>query len=299
MILQIGEIQFDVDLSYQTLRRAQRWRWDEVKVQGSHPVLQYTGKESSVISFQGVWWNYRAEGDRIESVEALADAGEPLSVTGSNGLYYGLWSIVGVERNEEFFRPTQHSAIKVAFTISMKFYGDSPDRASPIGAPALPSTTSALHAKASISAATAETSSSLTVIGEAADDPDLSDLDSVKGFSALASEAKRDAATLRVSTVPESESLHDLPSSSPFFENVQGVKDILAKRQTTQNKIATVHRTIRELPAYDTLKNLPAMQSLESNLLRSHRSLNNVRAVEKQVDEVLRVKDFVATVVGL
>ena len=47
MILQIGNHQFDIDLSYETLERAASWEWGEVPIVGDYPILQNVRKEGT------------------------------------------------------------------------------------------------------------------------------------------------------------------------------------------------------------------------------------------------------------
>ena len=296
MILQIKDFQFSVNMSYETLQRAMGWRWEEVKIVGTTPKLQFAGKDSPAMTFEGTWWNYSATGDNVASIESLADAGEPLSVTGDNGFYYGKWVITRITRAEEFFRPGQHSSIKTVFTISMKFHSDSPD---PVGeAPSSPAriAVSAVTAKQSISSMLNSTQTALETIGESADDSALDDLMNVEGFSGLANESKRNARTLKIPAVPESDNLHDLPGDSGFFDNIEDVDDILSKRRDTQNKIGRVSIGIRKLPGYNTLRNTTGLGSVQSALLSAHRSLDSVESVQKEVNRVLHVKGAITRV---
>lgn len=128
MILQIGNHQFDIDLSYETLERAAAWEWGEVPIVGDYPILQNVRKESPTLTFTGQWFNYVATGDRVQNLEDLGNEGEPLAVTGDTGFFYGFWVIQSLRRAEEVFRPGQHSAIKTQWTLSLKFFGDKKER---------------------------------------------------------------------------------------------------------------------------------------------------------------------------
>ena len=128
MILQIGNHQFDVDMSYETLERAASWEWGEVSIVGDYPILQNVRKHAPTLSFTGQWFNYVATGDRVQALEDMANEGEPLSVTSDQGFFYGFWVIESLQRNEAVFRPGQHSAIKTEWTLVLKFYGQTKDR---------------------------------------------------------------------------------------------------------------------------------------------------------------------------
>ena len=132
MILQLGNFQFEVNnadgISYQTLERAAAWKWEEVPIAGDYPILQLAGKESPTITFNGVWFNYYATTDKVQTIEDLANETQPLALTGDDGHFYGFWVIVSLRRSEEVFRPGQRSAIKTGWTLSLKFYGKTKER---------------------------------------------------------------------------------------------------------------------------------------------------------------------------
>lgn len=132
MILQLGNFQFEVHdpngISYQTLERASAWKWEEVPIAGDYPILQLGGKESPTITFNGVWFNYYAATDKVQSIEDLGNETEPLALTGDDGHFYGFWVIVSLRRSEDVFRPGQRSAIKTEWTVSLKFYGKTKER---------------------------------------------------------------------------------------------------------------------------------------------------------------------------
>ena len=69
MILQIGNHQFDVDMSYETLERVSAWEWGEVPIVGDYPILQNVRKSAPTLSFTGLWFNYVATGDRVQDLE--------------------------------------------------------------------------------------------------------------------------------------------------------------------------------------------------------------------------------------
>lgn len=128
MILQLGNFQFRTDFSYDTLERSVGWRWEGVSIAGDYPILQFAGKDTSTVTFSGDWWNYVSNGDEVQTLEDLANMTEPLALTGDNGHFYGFWIIESLRRREEVFRPGQHSAVKTAWTLTIKFYGTKKER---------------------------------------------------------------------------------------------------------------------------------------------------------------------------
>ena len=299
IILQIGEVQLSTHMSYETLSRITSWRWEEVPIIGSTPLLQYGGKDAATITFSGTRWEYTDVGDALEQFETLADSREPQPLTGDSGRYYGLWTITELRRDEEIFRPGQISAVKTGWTITLKYYGERPD---PFGASggsvdsaARPFT--ATTAQASIASALSATMKNLETVAEAASDPDLSELQNAPGFNRLATESARNARTLNIPE-PVSENLYDLDPEAEggFFSSVEGVKGFLDGRRGTQNMIGGVLNGIRRLPGYGTLKNVPALQNVEGALRSTHSALGDVREVEQTVNRVLQVKGYLTKI---
>lgn len=128
MIIQIGSLQFETlsadAFSYHQLERNSNWKWAEVPIVESTPLLQYEGKGAPTIDFSGTLIEYHATRDRIQSIEDLADTKEPLAVTGDDGTFYGFFVIVSVRRNETIHRPNQRVGVQTEWTVSLKFYGN-------------------------------------------------------------------------------------------------------------------------------------------------------------------------------
>ena len=300
MILQLGgEIQFSTHHSYEILSRMTAWRWEEVQIVGSTPLLQYAGKNSPTLTFSGTRWEYTAQGDAVEQFETLADSAKPFPLTGDTGRYYGLWTITELRRDEEIFRPGQISAVSTAWTLTLKYYGERPD---PVGASggsidSAATAFTATSAQASIASALSATMKNLETVAEAASDPDLSELQNAPGFNRLATESARNARTLNIPE-PVSENLYDLDPEAEggFFSSVEGVKGFLTGRRDTQNRIGNVLNGIRRLPGYGTLKNVPALQKVSGALLSTHSALSDVREVEQTVNRVLQVKGYLTKI---
>ena len=63
MILQIGNHQFDVDMSYETLeRKVSAWEWGEVPIVGDYPILQNVRKVRADALFYGAMVQLRSHG---------------------------------------------------------------------------------------------------------------------------------------------------------------------------------------------------------------------------------------------
>ena len=298
MILVIGSLIFDVDLSYQTLQRATHWRHEEVPIVGTTPLLQYSGKESSVISFQGVWFNYRAKGDRVESIEALADAGEPLSVTHDSGEYLGLWVITGLVRDSEIFRPGQVSGIRTAFTISMKYYGETPDPLASIGAPAIGSGTVSLPTTQSdmvrMAATAARTAAGALGVGadkiiESEADSDLSDLKTIPEYNSLVSNSRRDKAKLdRVTDDSRGDVVSEVSKLGDFLSYIDGSGDYVSNIDGTLRKAES-------LPLISTDK----FSTLRTSLNGVKGATRNAQGQRSAVENTLKILSPVANRLGL
>ena len=128
MLVQIGSHQFDTDLGYETLDRVSEWRWQPVNIVGDTPILQYSGKDAPTITFDGQWYNYVGDADKVQSLEDLADESEPLALTDDRGKFHGFWVIKSLRRREAFFRPGQATGIQTDWTLSLVYYGKTKDR---------------------------------------------------------------------------------------------------------------------------------------------------------------------------
>ena len=128
MIIQLGNLQFSTDMGYETLDRVYAWQWAEVPIVGDYPILQFAYKEAPTITFEGTWYNYVAIKDEVQKLVNMGNESEPLPLTSDQGVFYGFWVIKSLSRQEEFFRPKQHSAIKNAWTMTIAFYGNTKTR---------------------------------------------------------------------------------------------------------------------------------------------------------------------------
>ena len=102
MIIQLGDMQFNVTFGYNAISWALDWDWAEIPIFENHPALQFTGKTRE-LNFDGVYWNYTAEGDATEALEQIADEAKPLSLTDDLGNFYGFFVVTSLKKNEEHF----------------------------------------------------------------------------------------------------------------------------------------------------------------------------------------------------
>ena len=298
MILVIGSLTFDVDLSYQTLQRATQWRHEEVPIVGTTPLLQYSGKNPPTLEFRGTWWNYRSKGDRVESIEALADAGEPLSVTHDSGEYLGLWVITGLVRDSEVFRPGQVSGIRTDFTISMKYYGETPDPLAALGAPpigsgtvSLPPTQSDMVRMATNAAFKAAGALSVGAdkIIESNDDSDLSDLKTIPEYNQMVSNSRTDKVKLDRITDDRRGDVISITSRLNDFVSIVDGSDARVRN------IDSTLRKAESLPLVDTDKFTALRKSINSVKGASGYAQGQRSAVE----DTLKILSPVANRLGL
>ena len=127
MIVQLGQLQFDVDFGYNDLEKTRRWDWTGVPIIGDDPILHYSGRTRE-ISFDGTYWNYIADDDTPLDLEELGDSAEPQGLTDDRGNFYGFWCIASLSRAERYFRPEQKIGLETRWNLRLKFYGDTKER---------------------------------------------------------------------------------------------------------------------------------------------------------------------------
>ena len=124
MIVQLGQVQFNVDFGYEALERVRNWNWEPVEIIGDDPILHYTGRTRE-FSFEGTHWNYAAFADAPLDLETLGDSEEPHALTDDLGNFYGFWAIVSVTRAERHFRRRQKTGLETKWQLRLKYYGAS------------------------------------------------------------------------------------------------------------------------------------------------------------------------------
>ena len=124
MILQLGDLQFETDTSYDELQRATGWRWEEIPILGELPVLHFSHIEAPTLRFKGTWWNYVATGNKMTDIEDIANEKKPLYLTDDQGKAYGFWVIEKFSVLGKFFRYGQEAPIKNAWNLEIKYYGE-------------------------------------------------------------------------------------------------------------------------------------------------------------------------------
>lgn len=271
MVLQIGSHQFEVNFSYETLERMTRWRWEEVPIIGSTPLLQYSGKDSPTMTFRGTWFNYTANNDRVQSIEALADEAEPLAVTGDQGFFYGTWVITGLQRNEEIFRPGQHSAIRTDWIISMKYYGESPDTPS-FASGSIDTRPSEADMVRMAANAARRTAGALAVgadeIIESNDDTDLSDLKTIPEYNNLVTNARTDKSKLeRIRTEPRAD----------VVAITSRLRDFVSIADGSDARVRNIDATLRKA------ESLPLVDTDKFGTLRT--SMNSVKGASRSASQ--------------
>ena len=283
MILQIGNFQFDIDLSYEMLARVAAFKWDEVPLIGTTPSLQYTGREASTLTFTGQWFNYREQGDRVQTLEDIAAAGEPLAVTGDTGHFYGFWVITSVGRDETVFRPGQHSAVKTEFTIGMKFYGGTADMPGVAGG----SIDSSSSTVTEVSQTATALSGATTKVIASASDTDLAGLKTLPEYNALVSNSRQDKQVLD-SVAALSPPAGGLNNFSPELPTIQSrFKDFLGFVGRRNDYKRNINRVIRKAEQLPGVRNQPTFSTLKTTLRDMDRSLDTAAGQTKAVRKVL------------
>ena len=128
MLIQLGTVQFSANgLSYNALEKIKSWDWEPIEIIGDHPILHFSGKHHE-ISFEGVIWEYTAQGDPPEVLETLADKEEPVALTDDRGVFYGFFVITRISRSEKHFRARQKLGLQTEWNLGIRFYGNTRER---------------------------------------------------------------------------------------------------------------------------------------------------------------------------
>lgn len=123
MILQLGNIQFESDMSYESLQQAMGWKWEEIPILGETSVLQYAHTESPTFTCQGVWWNTDGSQSKLADIEAMGNSKAPFLLVDDSGQNYGYWVIEKLTNLGTFFRYGFPTAMKNEWELSLKYYG--------------------------------------------------------------------------------------------------------------------------------------------------------------------------------
>ena len=124
MILQLGEFQFESDMSYEQLQRETAWQWEEIPILGEFPVLQFSNPKAPMLNINGTWWNYSRNQNRLLDIEVVANEKRPLFLVDDSGNGYGFWVIEKLSAQGSIFRYGQAAPIKNMWTLQLKYYGE-------------------------------------------------------------------------------------------------------------------------------------------------------------------------------
>ena len=124
MILQIGDIQFETDMSYEALVREAAWIWEEIPIIGENPVLQFSHKRAPTLNVKGTYWNYAARGNKLSRIETAADTNTPHLLVDDTGVSYGYWVIESLSVQGQYYRHRQETPLTNAWELKLKYYGE-------------------------------------------------------------------------------------------------------------------------------------------------------------------------------
>ena len=124
MILQLGDIQFESDLSYENIRQAMGWNWAEIPILGEKSQLQFVNTQSPMLTCQGIWWNTDGSPSKLADIEAMGDTKEPLLLVDDSGRNYGYWAIEKLTNMGTVFRYGFPTAMKNEWELNLKYYGE-------------------------------------------------------------------------------------------------------------------------------------------------------------------------------
>lgn len=299
MLIQLGQFQFSVKFGYNSLERTRQWEWSEVPIISDDPILQFSGRTRE-ISFEGTYWEYRGDGDEVEALEQIADNASPLGLTDDRGHFYGFWVISSLSRTERHFRREQKLGLRTDWNLRLKFYGDTKER----GAGGGETASVATHSIQSVRRQTIQNTSPVAKakvmksaadsIVESNDDTALADLKNIREYNSLIRKTKN-AQTVFDNVIASSNTIQDtpiseLPSDSPFFDNIERLNTFLESRQDYRNRIARTIKKVSELSNYDTIKS--SFESTRTSMVSISNELEDVRDVEQSIKSMLRFREY-------
>lgn len=134
-MMTLGDFNFTIDdATYQSIQRTLSWRWVEQQRFGQRDVLQYTGKASPSITFNGeVYTDNQRITPRISEMLVgtkpirrlgeLGDTTTPLLLISGTGDIMGYWVVTEFSDTADRFLMAgmpKHQQ----FTMAIKYYGD-------------------------------------------------------------------------------------------------------------------------------------------------------------------------------
>lgn len=122
MLLKLGPISFQTNgTGYKKLSQTHTHQWDEQKLIGTNPALQYGGY-SKTISISGTLLPSHGRGKESDLNTLNQSADKPLLVVSGTGEILGYWCITNITNNRDLMFQ-DGEARKITYTISLKYYG--------------------------------------------------------------------------------------------------------------------------------------------------------------------------------
>ena len=123
MILKLGDIVFETDMSYDEIRSQTGWQWEEIPIAGGDPVLQFSHNRARTLNIKGTWWNYAKDDNKLGDIRQAGYQHEPLLLVDDEGNNYGYWVIEELSTTGQFFRYRQREPIKNEWQLRIKYAG--------------------------------------------------------------------------------------------------------------------------------------------------------------------------------
>ena len=123
-MLAFGDFAFGLSTAaYQRLERHTRYMWAEIRRLGRNPALQYTGPGGERITLRGVLLPGLGDHGSLETLRAIAAAGEPRALAGGDGQIHGRWVVQQISESQgEFF--ADGVPRRREFTLELALYGE-------------------------------------------------------------------------------------------------------------------------------------------------------------------------------
>ncbi|MER9393907.1 MULTISPECIES: phage tail protein [unclassified Mesorhizobium] len=120
----LGPFRFSLSTAaYQSLERAEEYRWEEAARIGRAPAMQFIGAGTSTFTLSGVIYPaFRGGLGQLDSMRAIAAIGAPQMLVSGVGRIFGLFVIASVGETQTYFL-SNGAPRKQEFNLDLKSYG--------------------------------------------------------------------------------------------------------------------------------------------------------------------------------
>ena len=119
----LGLFVFSVQTApFDSISRANSWRWPSNDRTGADQVYQYTGRDEETITLTGTLMpEYSGGPIHLEMLRMMANAGKPYLMMGGDGKIYGYYIITALNEDKSALM-SNGEAQKIDFNMTLKRY---------------------------------------------------------------------------------------------------------------------------------------------------------------------------------